>query len=199
MKHKLIRLTALIMAVIMCIPTNITALAAETTATEAQQTTYTAVISPAEHGTIVFTGGDGNSRKFNKNDKVDVTLRPDKGYQVGQFKVTNTDTGKVLAQKNTTDNRFTFNMPEKNVTISASFSEEGSGNDSENASSESGTSEEDGSDGEDSEPRPEEVGQISVNFIFSAYKKKKNKKKKKQKKKKKKKFSIKIILVLDIT
>ena len=125
MKHKLIRLTALIMAVIMCIPTNITALAAETTATEAQQTTYTAVISHAEHGTIVFTGGDGNSRKFNKNDKVDVTLRPDKGYRVSQFKVTNTDTGKVLAQKNTTDNRFTFYMPEKNVTISASFSEEG--------------------------------------------------------------------------
>ncbi len=140
MKHKLIRLTALIMAVIMCIPTNITALAAETTATEAQQTAYTAAISPAEHGTIVFTGGDGNSRKFNKNDKVDVTLRPDKGYLVSQFKVTNTDTGKVLAKKNTTDNRFTFNMPEKNVTISASFSEEGAGNDSENASSESGTS-----------------------------------------------------------
>ena len=140
----------------MCIPTNITALAAETTATEAQQTAYTAAISPAEHGTIFFTGGDGNSRKFNKNDKVDVTLRPDKGYRVSQFKVTNTDTGKVLAQKNTTDNRFTFKMPEKNVTISASFSEEGSGNDSENASGESGTSEEDGSDGEDSEPRPEE-------------------------------------------
>lgn len=141
----------------MCIPSNITALAAETTATETQQATYTAAISPAEHGTIVFTGDTGDSRQFNKNDKVDVTLKPDKGYKVSQFKVTNTDTGKVLAQENTKNNRFTFYMPEKNVTISANFDAEESAIEMpEDAGDNSGAEEEDGSDDEDGEPRPGE-------------------------------------------
>ena len=142
----------------MCIPSNITALAAETTATETQQATYTAAISPAEHGTIVFTGDTGDSRQFNKNDKVDVTLKPDKGYKVSQFKVTNTDTGKVLAQENTKNNRFTFYMPEKNVTISANFDVEESAIEMpEDAGDNSGAEEEDGSDDEDGEPRPAEA------------------------------------------
>lgn len=120
MKRKITRIVAFLMAVIMCMPSSITALAAEVGSTEAASS-YVAAITPSDHGTIAFTGYTGNSREFNQGDTVDITLRPDTGYQVSQFKVTNTDTGKVLAQKDTANNRFTFAMPEKNVTITAIF------------------------------------------------------------------------------
>lgn len=159
MTRKMTRFLALLMAIIMCIPNSITALAAEMDATEAA-TVFMATINQADHGTIAFTRQTGDTREYGKGDKVDVTLRPDQGYKVSEFKVTNTDTGKVLAQKSTSDNRFTFAMPEKNVTITAVFvvteaAIELPDNTSDNSSEEDTA----GADDEESDPKAEEETQ----------------------------------------
>ncbi|MBQ8084925.1 MAG: hypothetical protein IJ232_02320 [Lachnospiraceae bacterium] len=126
MKRALKRIIAVIMAVMMCIPSNAaTVLAANVdTPTEEVVSNYIATINSVEHGVIKFTEYDGlETREFEKGESVKITLVPDEDYKVSQLKVTNTDTGKVLAQKDTSDNRFAFAMPAKNVTITASFAQ----------------------------------------------------------------------------
>ncbi|MCM1181225.1 MAG: VaFE repeat-containing surface-anchored protein [Clostridium sp.] len=115
------RIIAVMMALLMCIPNNAATVLAAGIDTK-ETTEYTAILNSVEHGSIQFTDYQAVSTKtFNKGDSVQVTLVPDTGYKTSQLKITNTDTGKVLAQKDTSDNRFAFTMPAKNVTVSASF------------------------------------------------------------------------------
>ena len=126
MKRTLKRLMAVVMAVLMCIPSNAaTVLAANVDATTedtTEESKYVVTIDSVEHGVIKFTDYEAvNAKEFMKGESVKITLEPEEDYGVTQMKVTNTDTGKVLAQKDTADNKFAFAMPAKNVTVTAIF------------------------------------------------------------------------------
>ena len=69
-------------------------------------------------------GGINSSYKptsASSGDTVTVKTAPDTGYQVSTFTVTDSDSGSVTVS-NPSTNTYTFTMPDKNVTVNATFS-----------------------------------------------------------------------------
>jgi hypothetical protein len=94
-----------------------------TAVSEKEAETYTVTISETDNGTITFTDSEETVEDFKAGDTVEVGMTPDEGYMVQYFQITSDDTGKVLANVETTDDTFSFTMPKKNVTVSGSFVE----------------------------------------------------------------------------
>lgn len=157
------------LASVMCIPTGILNLAY---AAETDSGSYTVALAEPENGVMQFSescmeastatqdgyhivriGDDGTAEQvendgslwaFSKNDKVEVELIPDEGYEVDSLVLTDNETGRELAHEDTTDNVFSFTMPEKNITVSAEFAEvqaDNGNSDDENSLAEDGADE----------------------------------------------------------
>lgn len=90
---------------------------------------YAATLSQTQNGTTSFVT-DGNKTKDSathvQDDKVEVAVEPDEGFNTAKIEVKNTDgtvvasleDGKVTAND---EGNYTFEMPASDVTISVSF------------------------------------------------------------------------------
>ncbi len=65
---------------------------------------------------------DGSLWAFNSGDNVEIECIPDEGYYVETLSLKDSETGKTLSQTDTVDNVFSFEMPEKNISVEAIFS-----------------------------------------------------------------------------
>lgn len=75
-----------------------------------------------EDGELEQIENDGSIWAFSPNDHVEIELIPDDGYNVKSFTVKSADTGDVMAHKETMDNVFSFTMPDRSLTVEATFS-----------------------------------------------------------------------------
>lgn len=81
------------------------------------------MVTVGEDGTLQEIENDGTVYAFKKGDNIEIELVPDDGYSVKSFEIRDVNTDRVMAQKDTTDNFFQFIMPEKNIIVSAEFSD----------------------------------------------------------------------------
>lgn len=161
-----------LLASFMCVPSGILNFAE---ASEPEGMTVTATLSETENGIIQFSEesmnastasqdgynmmqvnedgefekieNDGSIWAFNFGDLVEVELFPDNGYYVKSFSVFDSESGDILAQKETQDNVASFAMPQASVIIEASFV---SGVSDDGVSDNNGTSANDSDNGSDS-------------------------------------------------
>ena len=140
-----------LMASIMCIPAGIVSIA---NAEESDTNTVTTVtLSDTENGFMQFSeecmntstaeqdsyhmlqvGEDGQMKQiendgsiwaFNVGDNVEIELIPaEDNYNVGSFSIKDATSGDVLAYRETTDNIFSFTMPDQSLTVEATFRQE---------------------------------------------------------------------------
>ena len=140
--------TSTLLASMMCIPTGIVNV---THAVESNPDgNYTVTLTDTENGLIQFSessmnnssasqdgyqmmqiGDDGEMEEidndgslwaFNSGDNVEIECIPDDGYYVETLSLKDSETGKTLSQTDTVDNVFSFEMPEKNISVEAIFS-----------------------------------------------------------------------------
>ena len=140
--------TSTLLASMMCIPTGIVNV---THAVESNPDgNYTVTLTDTENGLIQFSessmnnssasqdgyqmmqiGDDGEMEEidndgslwaFNSGDNVEIECIPDDGYYVETLSLKDSETGKTLSQTDTVDNVFSFEMPEKNISVEAVFS-----------------------------------------------------------------------------
>ena len=140
--------TSTLLASMMCIPTGIVNV---THAVESNPDgNYTVTLTDTENGLIQFSessmnnssasqdgyqmmqiGDDGEMEEidndgslwaFNSGDNVEIECIPDEGYYVETLSLKDSETGKTLSQTDTVDNVFSFEMPEKNISVEAIFS-----------------------------------------------------------------------------
>lgn len=87
---------------------------------------YTVTLENLEHGSILFYDKttkqtEKETRKsFYEGDSVGVQFKPDAGYKVASFSISNED-GDKLYEKETQDDQFSFTMPSMNVIVSGMF------------------------------------------------------------------------------
>lgn len=81
------------------------------------------MVTVGEDGTLQEIENDGTVYALKKGDNIEIELIPDDGYSVKSFEIRDVNTNRVMAQKDTTDNFFQFIMPEKNIIVSAEFSD----------------------------------------------------------------------------
>ncbi len=142
------KVTSALLASMMCIPTGIVNV---THAVESNPDgNYTVTLTDTENGLIQFSessmnnssasqdgyqmmqiGDDGEMEEidndgslwaFNSGDNVEIECIPDDGYYVETLSLKDSETGKTLSQTDTVDNVFSFEMPEKNISVEAVFS-----------------------------------------------------------------------------
>ena len=80
------------------------------------------MLQVGEDGQMDQIENDGSIWAFNAGDKVEVELLPDEEYNVKSFTIKDSSSGDVMAHKETMDNVFSFTMPEKSLTVEATFS-----------------------------------------------------------------------------
>lgn len=76
-----------------------------------------------ENGELNQVENDGSIWAFSPNDAVEIELIPNDGYHVKSFTIKSADTGDVMAHKETMDNVFSFTMPDRSLTVEATFSD----------------------------------------------------------------------------
>lgn len=114
------RALSAVLAAAMCFPTGISGVAFAAENDEPQQL-YTVTLGDAENGEIRFPDSDETSMDVSEGETVEVLLVPEDGYVTEGLWLTDTDTGETLAEKQTTDNVFSFPMPSSNLTVGAGF------------------------------------------------------------------------------
>lgn len=78
---------------------------------------YTVSVGTAENGTV--TASPTNAKE---GDKVTLTVAPAEGYELGALTVKDAS-GKTVSTTKVSENKYTFTMPEGNVTVTATFVE----------------------------------------------------------------------------
>lgn len=137
------------LAALMCIPSGILSIAnaAETN----PNGDYTVMLTDAENGLLQFSeecmnastasqegynmmqvGEDGSMNQiendgsiwaFKEGDTVEIETIPGDRYHVESFAVKDSSSGDIVAEKETSDNVFSFTMPGKNVSVEAVFTD----------------------------------------------------------------------------
>ncbi len=82
------------------------------------------MVQVGEDGQMKQIENDGSIWAFNAGDSVEVELLPNENYEVGSFSVKDAASGNVLAYRETTDNIFSFTMPEQSLSVEATFKQE---------------------------------------------------------------------------
>ena len=85
-----------------------------------------------EAGELEQVENDGSMWAYNPGDFVEVELFPDDGYNVKSFMIKDASTGDVMASNETTDNVFSFSMPNNSVVVDALFSDSSESNETKN-------------------------------------------------------------------
>ena len=80
------------------------------------------MVQVGEDGELDQIENDGSIWAFNAGDKVEVELVPDDEYNVKSFTIKDSNSGDVMAHKETMDNVFSFTMPNQSLTVEAVFS-----------------------------------------------------------------------------
>ncbi len=83
-------------------------------------TTYTVTVAKAENGTVKADRSAAAS-----GQTVTVTVTPDSGYALDKIAVTDSN-GNAVTLKENSNGSYSFTMPSKNVTVTASFTKSGS-------------------------------------------------------------------------
>jgi len=91
-------------------------------ASTAEQDSYH-MMQVGEDGQMNQIENDGSIWAFNAGDKVEVELLPDEEYNVKSFTIKDSSSGDVMAHKETMDNVFSFTMPDRSLTVEATFSD----------------------------------------------------------------------------
>ncbi|GFI31710.1 hypothetical protein IMSAGC013_03108 [Lachnospiraceae bacterium] len=140
--------TSALLASIMCIPAGIVNVSHAVASNP--DGSYTVTLTDTENGLIQFSessmnnstasqdgyqmmqiGDDGEMEQiendgslwaFKAGDDVEIECIPDEGYYVETLSLKDSETGKILSQTDTVDNVFSFEMPEKNISVEAVFS-----------------------------------------------------------------------------
>ena len=140
--------TSALLASLMCIPTGIVNVSHAVESTP--DGSYTVTLTDTENGLIQFSEdsmnnssasqddyqmmhinddgemqqieNDGSLWAFKAGDDVEIECIPDDGYYVESLSLKDSETGKTLSQTDTVDNVFSFEMPEKNISVEAVFS-----------------------------------------------------------------------------
>lgn len=89
------------------------------TTSKGNQNTYQ-LMTVNEAGELVPVENDGSVWSFSVGDTVEIALTPQSGYNVKSFVIKDADNN-VLASKETTDNMFSFQMVDRNLTIESNF------------------------------------------------------------------------------
>lgn len=90
---------------------------------------YTVTLEDLDHGSILFYDkatkqtGKETSKSFDEGDSVLVQFKPDAGYTVKSFYISDTN-GEKLYEKETSDDQFTFTMPAMDLMIGGAIQEE---------------------------------------------------------------------------
>ena len=140
--------TSALLASIMCIPAGIVNI---TSAAQSNPDgSYTVTLTDTENGLIQFSEesmnnssasqdgyqmmhinddgqmeqieNDGSLWAFKEGDTVEIECIPDEGYYVESLALKDAESGKILSQKDTLNNVFSFSMPAKNLSVEAKFS-----------------------------------------------------------------------------
>ena len=140
--------TSALLASIMCIPAGIVNV---TSAAQSNPDgSYTVTLTDTENGLIQFSEesmnnssasqdgyqmmhinddgqmeqieNDGSLWAFKEGDTVEIECIPDEGYYVESLVLKDAESGKILSQKDTLNNVFSFSMPAKNLSVEAKFS-----------------------------------------------------------------------------
>ncbi len=82
------------------------------------------MVQVGEDGQMKQIENDGSIWAFNAGDSVEVELLPNENYEVGSFSVKDAASGNILAYRQTTDNIFSFTMPEQSLSVEATFKQE---------------------------------------------------------------------------
>jgi hypothetical protein len=117
------KITSLVLAAVMVLSNIGNVYATTDTTTEKKKDSYTVTINETDNGVINFEASEETVENFDAGDTVEVKMTPDEGYMVQYFQIISDDTGKVLANVETTDDTFSFTMPKKNITVSGGFVE----------------------------------------------------------------------------
>ena len=128
------RTVSAVLAGVMAVPATgfsiIPAFATETSTNSDKGTKadYVADFGSVKNGKITFAGDKAAAAKnFKAGETVKVKLTPDDGYEVKSFTISDASSGEKLAEKETTDDVFSFAMPSMNITLTGEFSKTGDG------------------------------------------------------------------------
>lgn len=140
--------TSALLASIMCIPAGIVNV---TSAAQSNPDgSYTVTLTDTENGLIQFSEesmnnssasqdgyqmmhinddgqmeqieNDGSLWAFKEGDTVEIECIPDEGYYVESLVLKDAESGKILSQKDTLNNIFSFEMPAENLSVEVGFS-----------------------------------------------------------------------------
>ncbi len=84
-----------------------------------QPETCQITVAEPEHGTILLNGEAVSALEAVPGDRIEVTGQPEEGYQMAGVAVARTDGEQVAVEQS--ENGYSFQMPEQDVTVSASF------------------------------------------------------------------------------
>lgn len=117
------RALSTLLAVVMAIPSTGIMNLASAQDVDTPQQEYTVTLDEVSNGYLSFAGSSEKSLTVTPGDEVKVSIDPVYGYEVDVFKILDASTEQALAEKETTDTRFSFTMPEANLVVTASFKE----------------------------------------------------------------------------
>lgn len=187
--------TSALLASILCIPTGIVNI---TSASESNPDgSCTVTLTDTENGLIQFSEdsmnnssasqddyqmmhinddgemeqieNDGSLWAFKAGDDVEIECIPDEGYYVETLSLKDSETGKTLSQTDTVDNVFSFEMPEKNISVEVAFSSTATINIEDNGKSKSSDEIEYHDIIEDMDISKEEVEEVVSDVITESY------------------------------
>ena len=187
--------TSALLASLMCIPTGIVNVSHAVESTP--DGSYTVTLTDTENGLIQFSEdsmnnssasqddyqmmhinddgemqqieNDGSLWAFKAGDDVEIECIPDDGYYVESLSLKDSETGKTLSQTDTVDNVFSFEMPEKNISVEAVFSSTATINIKDGEKSKSSDSIEYHDIVEDMDISKEEVEEVVADVITESY------------------------------
>ena len=187
--------TSALLASLMCIPTGIVNVSHAVESTP--DGSYTVTLTDTENGLIQFSEdsmnnssasqddyqmmhinddgemqqieNDGSLWAFKAGDDVEIECIPDDGYYVESLSLKDSETGKTLSQTDTVDNVFSFEMPEKNISVEAVFSSTATINIKDDKKSKSSDEIEYHDIVEDMDISKEEVEEVITDMITESY------------------------------
>ena len=185
-----------LLASLMCIPTGIVNI---TSAAQSNPDgSYTVTLADTENGLVQFSEesmanssasqdgyqmmhindngemeqieNDGSLWAFKEGDNVEIECIPDDGYYVESLVLKDSESGKILSQKDTVDNVFSFSMPSgNNISIETVFSSTATINIKDDKKSKSSDSIEYHDLVEDKEITKDEVEQVISDLVTESY------------------------------
>lgn len=116
------RALSVILAAAMCVPSAPVHTAYAADMADETQSSYIVMLESPDNGTISFMGSEDDTMTVSAGSSVEVLLTPESGYEVESLMLSDAATGKKIASKSTSDNVFSFTMPERDISVNAEFS-----------------------------------------------------------------------------